>query len=98
MSPAISVITEYENYVEQFSDLHFSMEQLDDDKTFQDIVGRIMKNNMLVQEAFKRCPEFVYAYTRHIDAEGNFTGNKSYIHAPSPISSFLTSLVMCRYH
>ena len=98
MSPAISIITEYENYVEQFSNLHFTMDQLDKDKTFQQIVAKIMGNNMLVQEAFKKCPEFVYAYTEHIDNEGNFTGNKHFIRAPSPISSFLTCLIMGRYH
>lgn len=98
MSPAISVITKYENYIEQFADLHFTINQLEVDKTFQDIVTKIMGDNKLLQEAFKKCPEFVYASTEHIDNEGNFTGNKTFIHAPSPMSSFLTSLIMGRYH
>ena len=91
-------IDEYENYIQKFGDLHFTMNQLDQDEYFQQIVTQIISNNRIFQEALNKCNEFKYAYIGHFDNNGQLTGNKTFIHAPSPMSSFLTSLIMGRFH
>ena len=96
----MNIINEYENYIQKFSNLHFTMNQLDQDEHFQKIVTEIVSNNNLLQEAMNSIPEFKYAYIEHFDNDNNMqlNGNKIFVHAPSPMASFLTSLIMGRFH
>ena len=94
----INPIDEYQNYIQQFSDLHFTMNQLDEDVYFQNIVKTIIYNNKLFQEVLNKCNEFKYAYNEHFDNNRKLNGNKTFVHAPSPMASFLTCLIMGRFH
>lgn len=96
----MNIIDEYENYIQKFSNLNFTMDQLHEDNHFQTIIKEIVSNNNLLQEAINKIPEFKYAYIEHFDNDNNMqlNGNKIFIHAPSPMASFLTSLIMGRFH
>ena len=98
MKEITNFLDEYDNYIKQFQNLHFTMEQLDEDKYFQKIIKEIISNNRLLQEAFKKFPEFKNAFNDHFDNNRQLKNYKEFVHAPSPISSFLTCLIMCRYH
>ena len=94
----MSIINEYKTYIQRFQDLHFTMEQLDQDKYLETIVTQIVSNNKLLQEAMSQCNEFKYAYSEHFDNNGQLKEYKQFVHAPSPFASFLTSLIMGRFH
>ena len=98
MVSVTSVFDDYENHIKRYSNLHVSMEELDEDEPLQEIVNKIISNNQLRTTAFNTYPEFIYACKEHINNDGEFTGIKNFIHAPSPMASFLTCLIMCRYH
>ena len=44
MKEITNYLDEYDNYIKQFQNLHFTMEQLDEDKYFQKIVKEIISN------------------------------------------------------
>lgn len=91
-------IDEYKNYIQRFQDLHFTMNQLDQDEYFQQIVTQIISNNRIFQEALNECPEFKYAYSENFDNNGQLKEKGNFVHAPSTFASFLTSLIMGRFH
>ena len=94
----MSIINEYKNYVQRFQNLHFTMEQLDGDKYLETIVLQIISNNRLLEEAMKECPEFKWAYSENFDDNGQLKKKGNFVHAPSTFTSFLTSLIMGRFH
>ena len=94
----MSIINEYKNYIQRFQNLHFTMEQLDEDKYFETIVTQILSNNRLLQEAMNECPEFKWAYSENFDDNGQLREKGNFVHAPSTFASFLTSLIMGRFH
>ena len=94
----MSIINEYKNYIQRFQDLHFTMEQLDQDQYLGNIILQIVSNNKLLEEAMAECNEFKYAYSEHFDDNGQLREKGQFVHAPSPFASFLTSLIMGRFH
>jgi len=94
----MSIINEYKNYIQGFSNLHFTMNELDQDKHLETIVTQIISNKKLLQEAMNECPEFKWAYSEHFDDNGQLRKKGIYVHAPSTFASFLTSLIMGRFH
>ena len=94
----MSIINEYKNYIQRFQNLNFTMEQLDEDKYFETIVTQILSNNKLLQEAMNECPEFKWAYSENFDDNGQLREKGNFVHAPSTFASFLTCLIMGRFH
>ena len=67
MSPNNQLIYEYCNHISQYADGRFSIQQVEDDINFKNILNSIISNNYFREMAFDKIEEFKIAYEHHYD-------------------------------
>ena len=86
----------YESHIEKYKLLNFTFQTLEDDTYFKSILYYLCTKYR--DESFSNICEFQNCYNDHFDRESGLLINKRFTHACSMISSFMTSLIMCKYH